>query len=132
MKVILKWKKYFTSERSCVIFLLLHIDTSVLKIKKKLDENDLQKCLYFANGQNITTATAKNVYLKIYQKFNVYEYWKVSLNFAKLFLKGLMAVIAVYFKTTRTEMSVPEKQRNDISDIFTSENMENMSLVSWM
>ena len=32
---------------------------------KKLDENDLQKCLYFANGQNITTATAKNVLMYI-------------------------------------------------------------------
>ena len=41
--------------------------------KKKLEENDLQKCLYFANGQNNTTA-AKNVYVKICQKYNVDKY----------------------------------------------------------
>ena len=57
--------------------------------KKKVDEIDLQKCLYFANGQNITTATAKNIH-------NVYKYREVSLNFAKMFLKGLLAVVAVY------------------------------------
>ena len=33
----------------------------------------ISKCLYVANGQNITTVTAKNVYLKIWQKYSVYK-----------------------------------------------------------
>ena len=41
---------------------------------KTLDKNYIQKCLYFANSQNITTAAAKNVSLKMYQKYNEYRY----------------------------------------------------------
>ena len=33
---------------------------------------------------------------------------------------------------TRAEMSAQEKQKNDVSDIFTSEDMKNMSLISRM
>ena len=33
---------------------------------------------------------------------------------------------------SKSELSAREKQRNDFSDIFTSEDMENMSLVSRM
>ena len=35
-------------------------------------------------------------------------------------------------KIKKTRRKTKEKQRNDVSDIFTSENMENTSLVSRM
>ena len=35
-------------------------------------------------------------------------------------------------KIKKTRQKTKEKQRNDIRDIFTSEDMENISPVSWM
>ena len=37
-----------------------------------------------------------------------------------------------YFVSERNEKQLDEKQRNDVSDIFTCEDMENISLVSRM
>ena len=47
-----------------------------------------------------------------------------------MFLKGLLAVVAVYDNSRRNERA--GKTKDDVSDSFTSENMENMSLVSRM
>ena len=37
-----------------------------------------------------------------------------------------------YFENKKTRRKTKEKQRNDVSDMFTSEDMENISLVSRM
>ena len=48
------------------------------------------------------------------------------LNFAKMFLKGLLAVVAVYDHTPtfarESLLSAREKQRDDVSNIFPSED----------
>ena len=81
MKIIFKWKKYFTSERS------------------------------------------KQV------KF----YFREKINFIRSNQRVIFFLLHRYvIKFKKIDEKERKKQRNDISDIFTSEDMENMSFVSRM
>ena len=67
--------------------------------------------------------------------FKCKKYFKILINFICSSQRVIFFLLYRYecFKNIKkTRRKAKEKQRNDISDIFTSEDMENMSLVSRM
>ena len=143
MKFIFEWKKYFTSERSermksfflekinfiClsqqVIFFLLHRYVCFKKKKetrqkiKEKQRNDVSDIFTSEDMENTSRIP------------DVVSYGKYELSSNQRVIFFLLHRYEC-FENKKTRRKTKEKQRNDVSDIFTSEDMKTLSLVSRM
>ena len=95
------------------------LNLKVEKVSSEQRDANLQPILKKVNRGYYTVARTYEVYLLVEKKISLVRMFKPTSNF-------LLSVSKI------TLILQCPKQRNDVSDIFTSEDMENMSLVSRM